>query len=125
MRNLKSEIHRVQPLISLCPLPSVPRERYIEPIGESASSLYPSVPSDLSLSAWIGPSFSSLSLFRDFFFSFFFLLFTDCFGPLVWCTMACYIYNTQSFFFYIFNPTHYVILYCIYIYIVSLLSLAL
>ena len=122
VRNLKSETHIAQSLISLCSLPSVPRGCYIRLIGESASSLCPSVPFDLSLSlpTWTGPSFSSFFLFRDFFFfffSFFFLLSADCFGPLVWCSVACYIYNTQSFFFNIFNPTHYVILYCIYIYI--------
>ena len=88
VRNLKSETHTAQLLISLCLLSSVPRGHYIGPIGELPLSLCPF--RSLSLLAWTGPSFSSLSLFRDlfiyyyfFFFSFFYLLLWT-FG-LVYC----------------------------------------
>ena len=131
MRNLKSETHTAQLLISLCLLPSVPRGHYIGPIGELPLSLCPF--RSLSLLAWTGPSFSSLSLFRDLFIYLFFIIiifsflsFICYFGPLVWCTVACYIYNTQSFFFFFLIPL--TVLYftmCIYIYFVYLLNLAL
>ena len=75
------------------PLHSVSRRHYIGQIGELPLSL----PISLSLSV---DRSELLSISRFLFFFFFFLLFADCFGPLVWCTVACYIYNTQSFFFF-------------------------
>ena len=102
VRNLKSETHIAQPLISFCPLLFVPRGRYIRPIGESASSLYPFRSLSLSLSRHGQVRASLLSLSLCFAIFFFFLLFADCFGPLAWCTVACYIYNTQSFFLLLF-----------------------
>ena len=132
MRNLKSETHTAQPLISLCPLrPSRALHWANRRVSELPLSLCPFRSLSLSLSRHGQVQASLLSFcFVIFFFFFlsFFLLSADCFGPFVWCTVACYIYNTKSFFFF-FNPTHCVILYCVYIYIYlficSLLSLAL
>ena len=127
MRNLKSETHTAQLLISLCLLPSVPRGHYTGPIGELPLSLCPF--RSLSLLAWTGPSFSSLSLFRDLFIYLFFIIiifsflsFICYFGPLVWCTVACYIYNTQSFFFFLIPLTVLYFTVCIYIYIFCLFT---
>ena len=65
LRNLKSETHTAQPLISLCPLrPS----RALHWANRRVSELPLSLPISLSPSAWTGPSFPSLSVFRDFFF---------------------------------------------------------
>ena len=111
VRNLTSETHTAQPLVSFYP------SLVLHRADRRAPSVLLSLSISLSFSAWTGPSFSSLSLFRDFFF-FLFLLFADCFEPLVWCTVACFIYNTQSFFFlFFFYPTHCYTLLYIYIYI--------
>ena len=118
VRNLTSETHTAQPLVSFCPSPTL--HWADRRVGELPLSLCPFW--SLSLSAWTGSELLfSLSISRFFFF---FLLSVDCFGPLVWCTVVCFIYNTQSFFFLI--PLT-VILYCIYIciFFVSLLNLAL
>ena len=82
-------------------------------LGRLASSLYPF--QSLTHSAWTSLSFSLFRDFFSFFLFFFFLLFADCFGPLVWCTVACYIYNTQSFFFFLIPLT--VLYFTMYIYL--------
>ena len=94
--------------------------------GRSASSLCPSVPFDFSLFLGMDRSklLFSLSVSRFFFSSFFYLLTAlNLWFGVLWRVL----FITPKAFF--FNPTHYVILYCIYIYIyiyiVSLLNLAL
>ena len=109
MRNLTSETHTAQPLVSFYP------SLVLHRADRRAPSVLLSLSISLSFSAWTGPSFSSLSLFRDFFFSSFFYLLTALnlwFGVL-WRVLFI---TTKAFFFFFFYPTHCYTLLYIYIY---------
>ena len=96
IRNPHSPIVNFPLLAALCP------SRVLHPADWRVSELPLSLCPFWSLSLSPDMDRSELLFFLSvsWFFFFFFLLFADCFGPLVWCTVACYIYNTQSFFFF-------------------------